>query len=326
MIDMGLNFSESLNSGRIKEIRRIPKSDLHNHCLLGGRKRNIEKFSGKKIEPFQPVKGTIQELDRWITDNYRPVLVNSPEAFEKVIEATFQQAKSDGVTLLESSIDSSYGASFNLSSQKIIECLQLVHKTIAPEIDFRPELGLIRGQSIGSLIAQIEPYLHFDFFKAIDLYDDEFAQPIRNFKEIFRLAKKMGMKCKAHVGEFGDAESVKEAVEELELDAVQHGIGAASSPDVMKWLADHKIKLNICPASNICLKRVPSYKTHPIRILFDYGVKVTINTDDVLVFRDGVSEQYLKLYKAGVFTSEELDIIRMNGLEKCTRPDGVGGR
>ena len=124
------------------------------------------------------------------------------------------------------------------------------------------------------------------------------------------------MKCKAHAGEFGTADSVKEAVETLHLDAVQHGIGAAASPGVMKWLATHGITLNVCPTSNIRLKRVRSYKTHPIRILADHGVKVTINTDDALIFGDGTSEQYLKLFRAGVFSAYELDEIRKTGLEK----------
>jgi adenosine deaminase len=122
------------------------------------------------------------------------------------------------------------------------------------------------------------------------------------------------MKCKAHAGEFDPADSVKEAVELLELDEVQHGIAAAGSPGVMKWLADHKIRLNVCPTSNIRLKRVRSFKTHPIRILFDHGVNISINTDDVVLFGDGVSEQYLKLFKAGVFTAEELDSIRHKSL------------
>ena len=124
------------------------------------------------------------------------------------------------------------------------------------------------------------------------------------------------MKCKAHAGEFGSAASVREAVETLELDAVQHGIGAADSAEVMKWLANRQIPLNICPTSNIKLKRVGSYKTHPIRILFDHGVRVTLNTDDALVFGDGVSEQYVKLFKAGVFTIGELETIRGNGMDR----------
>ena len=124
------------------------------------------------------------------------------------------------------------------------------------------------------------------------------------------------MKCKAHAGEFGTADSVMEAIEVLELDAVQHGIGAAGSSTVMKWLAGLQIPLNVCPTSNIRLKRISSYKTHPIRILFDHGVNVTVNTDDALVFRDGNSEQYRKLYRCGLFTPDELDMIRKNGLEQ----------
>ena len=68
-------------------------------------------------------------------------------------------------------------------------------------------------------------------------------------------------------------------------------------------------------ASNIKLKVVKSFRVHPVRILADHGVQVSVNTDDALVFGDGVSEQYLKLYKAGVFSAAELDIIRQNGLE-----------
>lgn len=148
-----------------------------------------------------------------------------------------------------------------------------------------------------------------------DLYCDEFAQPITNFKPIYRKAKEKGLLLKAHVGEWGDANSVKEAVEELELDEVQHGISAGSSPQVMNWLADHKIQLNICPTSNVMLNRVDNLKNHPIRTLFDYGVRVTINSDDILVFGQSVSKEYLDLYEAGVFSTEELNVIRKNGLE-----------
>jgi len=88
-------------------------------------------------------------------------------------------------------------------------------------------------------------------------------------------------------------------------------------PEVMKWLSRNGISLNVCPESNISLKRVKSYKTHPIRILFDHGVNVTVNTDDVMLFNAGNSEQYLKLYKSGLFSAEDLDVIRMNGLRNA---------
>jgi len=281
---------------------------------MGGRLSSIEKFYGKKLERFKPNTGSIQELNQWIAKVYRPVFLEHPEAFRFAVEAAFSQARYDGITILEMSIDIGFGSVFQIKPHAIVGILKDAHKTIAPEIDYRPELGLLRSQSIRKHMVNLEPYLDFNFFKSIDLYDDEFAQPIRNFREIFRFVKKLGLKCKAHAGEFGDADSVKEAVEELELDAVQHGIAAASSPAVMHWLADNNIQLNVCPASNIRLKRVKSYRTHPIRILFDHGIKVTINTDDFMIFEAGVSEQFRNLYRARLFTPKELDLIRRNGL------------
>jgi adenosine deaminase len=306
-------FIDSLEKNNLKKIRSVPKSDLHNHGMMGGRLKTMEEFYGTRLERFKGGKLGILEINNWIVKVYRPLL-EKPGIFENAMKAAFLQAKHDGVIMLEMSIDIFMGKLLNLSPGKVVETLDQVHKSIAPEIDFRPELGFNRTFSVRSLLSAFEPYLDFPYFKGIDLYDDESAQPVKNFFELFRFAKKQGYKCKAHAGEFGDAESVREAVEILELDAVQHGIGAADSKDVMKWLAEQKILLHTSPASNLGLKRVRSYETHPVRILYDHGVKVTINTDDVMLFDKGNSEQFLKLYNCGLFTAGELDEIRKNGL------------
>jgi len=307
------NFVDAIVNGNIRALRLFPKSDLHNHCLLGGKRTIVEAYTGKRITPFKS-KGTgISSLNQWIVKEIRP-LFNLPGTFEIGVEAAFMQAKKDGVTLLEMSIDALFGHMFNIPPEQIIAVLKESHHRVAPGIDFRPELGFSRSQPLAILLPFVESYLQTGYFRSIDLYDDEFAQPIGNFKELYRTAKKLGIKCKAHAGEFGTADSVVEAVEILELDAVQHGIGAADSPHAMKWLSDHNIQLNVCPTSNIRLKRVKSYKTHPLRILFDHGIRVTVNTDDALIFGDGVSEQFKKLYTSGLFNANELEIIRQNGL------------
>jgi adenosine deaminase len=306
-------FIDSLEKNNLKRLRSVPKSDLHNHGMMGGRLKTMEKFYGIRLGKFKSGDKGILEINDWIVNVYRP-LMEKPGVFENAMKAAFMQAKSDGVTILEMSIDIYMGKLLNISPGKIVETLDQVHKSIAPEIDFRPELGFNRTFAVRSLLSAFEPYLEINYFKAIDLYDEETAQPIKNFFELFRFAKKQGYRCKAHAGEFGNAESVREAVEILELDAVQHGIGAAESKDVMKWLAEQEIPLHISLASNIGLKRVRSYKVHPIRILFDHGVKVTVNTDDVMLFDKGNSEQFLQLYRCGLFSAEELDEIRINGL------------
>jgi adenosine deaminase len=316
MIDV--DFFQALQDRNLNAIRAIPKSDLHNHCMLGGKRAVIEKFYGRKFTRFKSADAGIGDLNHWILNEFRP-FIQLPGAFEKSVEAAFVQARFDGVSSLEMSIDASLGRKFNISPDRIVSTLKHFHQRVAPEIDFQPSLGFSKKISAEKLMADFESYLYYRYFRAVDLYDDELAQPIANFKTLYRLARKQGMKCTAHAGEFGSADTVKEAVETLELDSVQHGIGATGSPAVMKWLADHKIVLNVCPTSNIKLKRVRSYKVHPIRILFDHGVRVTLNTDDVLIFGDGVSEQFLKLIKAGVFNAGELEVIRRTGLELHNR-------
>jgi adenosine deaminase len=153
----------------------------------------------------------------------------------------------------------------------------------------------------------LAPFLALGAYRTIDLYGDEFAQPIEPFRPRYRITKHSGLRLKAHVGEWGSADDIWRAVEELELDEVEHEIAAAGSPAVRRTLAHNHIHLNVCPTLNVMLGRVDRLETHPIRKLYDAGVKVIINTDDVLVFGNGVSEEFLSLYQAKTFNADELD-------------------
>lgn len=203
---------------------------------------------------------------------------------------------------------------FDDDAAKLTRRLKDVHARVAPDIEWVPQIGLSRHCRIDDLKRWLLPFLELGAFRTIDLYGDEFAQPIEAFRPLYRMARDAGLRLKAHVGEWGSADDVWRAVEELELDEVQHGIAAAGSGPVMRQLADNNIRLNVCPTSNVMLGRVEHIASHPIRKHYEEGVKVTVNTDDVLVFGNGVSEEFLSLYQAGVFNARELDAIRREGL------------
>jgi adenosine deaminase len=122
----------------------------------------------------------------------------------------------------------------------------------------------------------------------------------RNSSRFIVSRTRMDSAFKAHVGEWGHADSVWRAVAELELDEVQRGIAAAKSPAAMRFLADNRVRLNICPTSNLMLSRVEYLASHPIRKLFDAGVRVTIKTDDMIMFGQSVSHEFLNLYRGRV--------------------------
>jgi adenosine deaminase len=309
-------FIDALKRRDLAAIRRIPKADLHNHGLASGSRAFIRERTGHDITPVAKPLRSMAEMHAWFNSNILPVFksLEPSDAHRLAREAPFVQATEDGVSRIEFGEDVWMVSQGQGTARELAAKLEDIHSQTAPLVEHIPLLGMSRHCSIRALDFWLAPFLEFDFFKSFDLSGDEFAQPIELFLPLYKKAKACGLRLKAHVGEWGTADDVWRAVELLELDEVQHGIAAATSPSVMRMLADNHIRLNVCPTSNVLLGRVEGIASHPIRKLFDAGIKVTINTDDALVFGAGVSDEFLSLYDAGVFTANELDTIRLNGL------------
>ena len=309
-------FIESLKKHDINKLRTIPKSDLHNHFALGGSRDYIQHQTGIEIPFLKGILSSMQDMHDWY-NLYIGERFNTKEMRKLMIDATFVQAKEDGIKILEIGEDVwGLGEFFDNNIEELIHAFQDANQRIAPEVELRLQIGLSRHCSVNYLSRCLEPFLGHNIFYSIDLYGDEFAQPIENFIPIYKKAKKEGLKLKAHIGEWGSAADVKKGAELLELDEVQHGIAAVNSPEVIQFLIDNHIRLNITPTSNIKLGRVQELKIHPIRELYHSGVDVTLNSDDILIFDSDISKEYLRLYDAETLTAEELDDIRLNGLRK----------
>ena len=307
-------FETALAAHDREALRTIPKSELHTHAVLGGSRRYVREKTGIDIVPLDHVLGSMDEMHKWAEANRIGGAFHNGASRLIALEATFVQAKEDGITRLEAGEDVWALTLWDDDAAALTTAMQEIHARTAPEVEWIAQLGMSRHCPADALMKWITPFLEQGAYQTVDLYADELIQPISVFKPVYRAAKAKGLRLKAHVGEWGTADDVWQAVEELELDEVQHGIAAATSPTVMRFLADHRIRLNVCPTSNVMLGRVESIAAHPIRALFDAGVIVTINSDDVLMFGSSVSDEYLKLYDAGVFSAAELDEIRLNGL------------
>ncbi len=310
-----MEFTKALIEGNLEAIRKCPKADLHNHFVLGGSRRYLLEHSGINIQPITEPLHSMDEMHAWNSRN-QGGFFETAEGRRMLIRAAFCQAKEDGVSILEIGEDVwGLGTFFHGNIEELIDAFETVHQEIAPEIELRLQIGLSRHCDIAYLEDCLSHFWGCKAFYSIDLYGDELAQRIENFRSIYQRAKSEGLRLKAHVGEWGTAEDVRRAVECLELDEVQHGFAAADDPSVVRFLADHHIRLNITPSSNYLLGRVPDLKNHPIAKLYRNGIDVTINSDDVLIFDSDVSKEYLRLYQCGCLNAEELDDIRRNGLK-----------
>ncbi len=313
-----VNFKTSLETGDRELMKRVPRADVHNHAGLGGSFEEWIKKEGLDIEDnshnFPDFTDFQQFVDKiYFYPNKNPTNEQNRERILSLYEATYDLAVSDGVTYIEPGVDALILDYFDGDIDEMVSALQEQISRYSGKLVIKPDVGMVRVFSLSEIERTIYPCIESGFFSALDVFADERHGPPEDFKQIYRYAKKAGMKLKAHAGELLDADFVRKSVEMLELDEVQHGIAAASSPEVMRFLADNDIRLNICPSSNIQLCQVESFKTHPMRILMDNGVKVSLNTDDAIIFGQKSSDEFFNMYETGLYTTEELDKVRLDG-------------
>jgi len=314
MSEVSAAFAEALRKNDLDALMEIPKAERHTHTGLTGNPKFIFKRTGVWIAPLTEPLASMEEMHRWVGRHIGERFGDT--AGEKLlIEACFEQTARDGICAMWTGEDVwALDALFGGDMVALVDALQQAKRAHAPKVELHMQAGFSRHCPVEALQKWAEPFFAHGGFDCVDLYGDEALQPIEAFMPLYRQARALGMKLRAHVGEWGKADDVVRAVEALELDEVQHGIAAADDPSVMRFLADHRIRLNICPTSNLMLGRVADLREHPIRKLYDAGVRVSIGSDDALVFGSSLSQEYMKLYRCGLFTAQELDGIRIDAL------------
>jgi len=315
-------FIAALEAGDLEGVRRAPKAESHTHGPYGGDRAWLATQVGRDIVPVTRPLASMAEMHAW-TAAHIGDLFNGQEGRRLGWEAAFARARRDGLVRVDFGDDVWMITQGLGDAAALFADIETARAAISPNIEWVPQLGLSRHCELSWLWRWLTPFLEAGGWRALDLSGDEMAQPIEVFQPLYRACKDQGLRLKAHVGEWGSADDVWRAVEVLELDEVQHGVAAADDTAVMRFLADHAVTLNICPTSNLMLGRVARLEDHPIRALLDAGVRVTINSDDALVFGVGVSEEFIALHRAGVFTAAELDQIRRWSLV-ATSPPGAG--
>ncbi len=303
-------FFEALDSNSLSLMRKVPKSDLHNHVGRGGSQDYLASNKGISIIPNSTPFHSLQEMQCWFENNIKKYYTGLNGYLERV-KASFIQAKNDAIKVLSMS----YGLD-EIEQVGGMDCFIHImndYQKLIPDTHFFPELVLFRHGDINQDCERLEHILDYNYFKSVDWQGDENSRKIEDIIPMYRIAKKHRLLLRAHAGEFGNAGHIRECVEQLELNEIHHGINAVEDPSLLRFLSVNKIICHVCPTSNIMLQRSESYKKHQIRKLFEAGIKVTINTDDLCIFNASVSQEYLNLYKAGTFSKNELESIRKGG-------------
>jgi adenosine deaminase len=156
---------------------------------------------------------------------------------------------------------------------------------------------------------------------------DETALPAIAFAGAYLRARALGLRTSVHAGEWAGPDSVRDVLDALRPDRLDHGVAAASDPALMKRLAEEDTILCVAPTSNLRTGAVPDAARHPLKRLLDAGVRVTLSADDPLLFGTNTSAEYRFASEALGVSARELSVLAGNGWHAafCTPAERAAG-
>lgn len=156
----------------------------------------------------------------------------------------------------------------------------------------------------------------FDGFIGIGLGGAESKGPTKEFGPVFKSALDDGFHAVAHAGEDCGPESIWDAIRICHAERIGHGITASQDEELMEYLANHKIPLEVCPTSNVFTKKyVKSMKEHPVKKFYEKKIPVTIATDDPLFFGVELLDEYWNLFSELDFSMDDIKNLILASFE-----------
>ncbi|NJK80874.1 MAG: adenosine deaminase [Chloroflexaceae bacterium] len=186
------------------------------------------------------------------------------------------------------------------------------------ETGIRVKLALDYGRQYGpdrawKVLEQASAAMHHGVI-AWSIGGNEIGHPPEPFAEVFAEARRIGLHLMAHAGEVVGPESVWGAVDALQVERVGHGIRSIDDPHLLHYLREKQTVIDVCPSSNLYTGAATSWQAHPLRQLYDYGLNVTVNSDDPTFFYTTITEEYRRIVMHFGFTVDELCHLTRNAV------------
>ena len=294
------NFDPTYNS--------LPKTEIHIHLEGSIRTQTIidvakeynlklPAYEVSELDKRVKVYGQMQDLETvleafGISQNS----VTSPEVVERIAWELFEDSAKQNIKLFEVRFSPDWA--FHGHGLDWDACLEgLLRAKARAEKEFDMAIGYIAitSRSMGpeSCIKTADWAIrHKDYIVGIDLADSERDFPLREFAKPVLKAKDAGLKVTIHTGEDTPPSFIKETIELTDPDRIGHGIHAIEDRNVVELLKERDITLEVNPWSNYLTNSVRTIEEHPLKKLFDLGVKVTINSDDPEVLETNLNNEY----------------------------------
>lgn len=158
---------------------------------------------------------------------------------------------------------------------------------------------------------------------ALGLGGYEVGFPVEKFRDSFAAARAAGVPCILHAGETGGPDSIWSAIRTAETRRIGHGIACLQDPQLVAYLRQQQLPLEVCPTSNVRLNRAPNIAEHPIQKLRAAGLYVTLNSDDPAMFDTTLTDEYLKCADAFGWSAADCEQLSLNALRAALLPEAT---
>ncbi len=153
-----------------------------------------------------------------------------------------------------------------------------------------------------------------------DLAGAEEGHPAREHREAIQLILDNNVNVTIHAGEAYGPDSIAQAVHKCGAHRIGHGVRLRENGDLLNYVNDHRIPLEMCPSSNVQTRSVTDYENHPLKFYFDFGLRVTVNTDNRLITDTTITKELRIAHERMGFTLEDLCTVLVQGFKSAFLP------
>jgi len=310
--DLHVHLDGSLRLTTILELAQRQRVELPAEDEEGLRKAmNLGKNCGSLVEYLKAFDVTLRVLQ-------------TEEALTRAAYELAEDAAKESVRYMEVRYSPMLHTRKGLSLTRVVEAVLAGLR--AAQKDFRIESNVIlcgiRNVSPESSLEMAELAVAYKNRGVVgfDLAGAEYDHPAKHHLQAFQLVRDNNINVTIHAGEAYGPESIAQAVHVCGAHRIGHGCRLRENGDLLHYVNDHRIPLECCPSSNVQTGAVRDLASHPLKLYFNLGLRVTINTDNRLVTDTTVSKELWLAHKEMGFGLTELKQIITSGFKSAFLP------
>ena len=302
--------AERIGRERLPELlEAMPKAELHIHIegslepelIFALARRNAVRLPHADVDALRTAYA-FSSLQSFLDLYYAGCSVLLREAdFFDMTWAYLEKAAAQNVAHAEIFFDPQAHTTRGVDFETVIRGLHGAALRARAELGVSASLILcfLRHLSEDDAWATLEQALPFrDCFIGVGLDSSERGHPPQKFKRVFARCRELGLHAVAHAGEEGPPEYIRAALDELEVERIDHGVRCVEDPSLVRRLAAQGTPLTVCPLSNVKLGVFPDLRRHSLPTLLEAGLNVTLNSDDPAYFGGYVNRNFIDTFAA----------------------------